>query len=419
MDKGIIKAAIAFFSSSVLVQGIGFLSQVFLMRELSVAQFGTYALVFEALAMCNMVVSGAFRNYYLREINKGNSSNILLPYQLLFGSFWCVFSTVSIGLVFNLDNMIILGMSLSMVLSSLIMPKWTECLALGKRKLIIMRDLTYACGTFLLILFYVFYLKKHINFLIISVFTLNIIVSLLFFMDFTELRKYFTFCNIKLLTTSIVPFFGIFIANTIYNKIGVTFINHMSSISNVALYLAMFKFITPLFFIQNALVSSILPKFNSERSLEFDKKIFLFFAVPGLIVTVVLPLVFPVVISVLGLYKYENITGLFYYGSPIIFISFIYGALSNYISVSGGQSLILKTNIYAIIFYILSLFVCEALGVKINIIILVLSLFVISESFICIVYYFDIKKNNKITGLFIWSPLLVITYEIFMVGKLL
>ncbi|WP_146005495.1 hypothetical protein [Erwinia sp. B116] len=414
MERNIIKSAMAFLSSSILVQLIGFASQIVLMRNLSLNDFGRYALAFEAIAMCNMIVTGAFRNYYLREIKKENTGSNLMSYQLFFGSFWCVMSTIIVGVMFSLDLVLITSMAISLVISSLIMPHWVEALAHGRRKLIIYRDIANSALTLVFIASFILFFKGNIEFLIVGIFIINASVAILFFWKKEDFRNILNLESLKSVTTPLTPFFSIFIANTAYNKIGVTYINHFSTISNVALYLAMYKFITPLFFIQASLISAVMPKYNSNEKIAFDLKFFSFFALPGLLVSVFLPLLFPIFIIIAGLERYSDVSTLLYFGSPVIFVSFIYGALSNFIAINGGQSYILKTNIYGILVYLMFLITSHIFIPSIDIMASTISFFVISESILCYIYYSKIKKTNSITVFFLVSPLLVVLYEIIM-----
>ncbi|PLV57865.1 hypothetical protein NV64_14955 [Erwinia sp. B116] len=337
-----------------------------------------------------------------------------MSYQLFFGSFWCVMSTIIVGVMFSLDLVLITSMAISLVISSLIMPHWVEALAHGRRKLIIYRDIANSALTLVFIASFILFFKGNIEFLIVGIFIINASVAILFFWKKEDFRNILNLESLKSVTTPLTPFFSIFIANTAYNKIGVTYINHFSTISNVALYLAMYKFITPLFFIQASLISAVMPKYNSNEKIAFDLKFFSFFALPGLLVSVFLPLLFPIFIIIAGLERYSDVSTLLYFGSPVIFVSFIYGALSNFIAINGGQSYILKTNIYGILVYLMFLITSHIFIPSIDIMASTISFFVISESILCYIYYSKIKKTNSITVFFLVSPLLVVLYEIIM-----
>lgn len=411
MDSKVIKSALSFLSSSVIVQMISFFSQIILMRNLSVDDFGKYSLSFEALSMCNMVVTSSFRNFYMRQYSLSVDIRNLIMYQIMYGSLWCCISSIIIGLTFTLGFKIIVYMTISLIFSSIILPIWVELLLDNKRNRIIFKDITYSIITFLFIVVYIKLGYQEITFLIVSIFIVNAIVSLLFFWN-----KNLTSCitNIKIpegLEGSILPFFGVFIVNTIYNKIGVTFLNYTSSIQSVAIYLATFKFITPIYFVQTSLISSILPKFKSDRDFIFNFKFFIYFAFPGLLITILLPFILPFVVDLFGITKYSSISHYLIFGSPIIFISFVYGALSNYLSIRGGQFKIITTNLIAISVYLFSLIIFHFINFKIDPIETCLSFFVITESFICFMYYILIKKTNIISLMFLFSPILVILYE--------
>ncbi|MDF6117931.1 hypothetical protein NLO00_24690, partial [Escherichia coli] len=113
----------------------------------------------------------------------------------------------------------------------------------------------------------------------------------------------FNFTLIKNVKLSIIPFFGVFIVNTIYNKLGVTFVNLKLGIVDVAVYLAAFKFITPFYAVQAALISAVMPKFTSAEKFKFNYSFFMFFALPGAIASILLILLFPTMISIFSLHK--------------------------------------------------------------------------------------------------------------------
>lgn len=416
MDKRIITAALSFLSSSIIAQLFSFLTQIYLMRTLTIQQYGVYSLSFEALAMCNMIVTGTFRNFYAREIKTGTGTEVLLPYQMLYGSFWCVVSTLLVGLMFRIPLSISIPMAISMTIASLILPYWVHDLVNGYRKRIIYRDISYALILFIVVVSSIRVLNLSVYQIIISVLVWNGIAAWIFFFRKKTVYHLFDFKKSNQINTNIVPFFGVFLVNTIYNKIGVTFLNVFYSITDVALYLAVFKFITPLYFIQTSLISSVVPKFKEHQDFKFDKKFYALFSLPALLVSILLPVCFPLVVTVFGISKYHQLPHLLLYASPIIFITFIYGSLSNFISLNGGQSCIIKTNLFGIVIYLILLLTAYYLKVLHHPLEACLGCFVISEALLCLAYYYRIKKTNPITNLFVYSALLTIAYELFIMN---
>ncbi|VCY84144.1 hypothetical protein BANRA_02818 [Escherichia coli] len=99
--------------------------------------------------------------------------------------------------------------------------------------------------------------------------------------------------------------FGVFIVNTIYNKLGVTFVNLKLGIVDVAVYLAAFKFITPFYAVQAALISAVMPKFTSAEKFKFNYS-FLCFCFAGNCINPV-DFVVPYYDKYFSLHKYDGL----------------------------------------------------------------------------------------------------------------
>lgn len=415
MNVSVIKAALAYVLSALSVQGVAFLTQLILLRYFSVTNYGFYAISFEAVIMANMVISGAFRNFYLKEIRKGVNPNILMSYQLYYGSLGCLISSVFTCTILQVPIQISIYITMSMVFSSLILPISTNLLAKGYKWRIISRDITISLLSFCSVIFLVYYKQASVSIIIISLLLIQMVVNLFFFLRLSSLCSAFSLKNLNFINDSMLPFLGIFLLNTIYNKIGVSYVNFFSDVATVATFLAAFKFVNPFFSIQAALISAIMPNFISKDNIKFDVKFFSFFALPGLLISGVLMFFFPYIIKIIELEKYGSLYDVILFLSPVIFIVFIYGALSNFISVSGGQSYILKTNILGVLIYIFILIIAYFLFNPDIIINVVISSFVITESFVCGLYYYRVKRSNEITVLFLVSPVLIISYELFLI----
>lgn len=415
MNITLMKSAIAYILSSFFVQGIAFISQILLMRWFNLTEYGKYALAFEVFAICNLVINGAFRNFYLKAIRFGSSSSSLISYQLVYGSFWCLVSVITISLIFKLDYQISLVMCMSMVLSSIFLPVSMEFLAKGYKWRLITRDILNS--GFVLVISYCLILHgiEKSGAFIVCILISQVIVNFIVFVRFVKIKDFFDFKKNNKIGFSIIPFFGVFIVNTIYNKLGVSYVNLTVGIESVAIYLAAFKFITPFYAIQTALISAIMPKFTTEAKFEFNKRFFVFFALPGGVSSLFLFLAFPLIVGLFGLEKYDGLYNIIKFSSPVIFVVFLYGALSNYIAVNGGQRYIITTNALGIFIYVIMLGVCRFFLGNSYILIFSISFFVITECCVCILYYTRLKKENRISKLFLLSPILVITYEFFQI----
>ncbi|WP_248791806.1 hypothetical protein, partial [Escherichia coli] len=89
MNKQILKTASLYTGFSIINQFIGLLVQLILMRGSTIIDYGEYAINFEALALIQLVLANAYRNYYLQKIREDNSHeniNKLIYYQAINGS---------------------------------------------------------------------------------------------------------------------------------------------------------------------------------------------------------------------------------------------------------------------------------------------------------------------------------------------
>ena len=71
MKDTILKTALAYALGSLIAQIINLISVFIFMRELTLAEFGLYGLVFECFALLQMVVFNSFRNIYLQDFRLG------------------------------------------------------------------------------------------------------------------------------------------------------------------------------------------------------------------------------------------------------------------------------------------------------------------------------------------------------------
>ncbi|HCR1926091.1 TPA: hypothetical protein ONC29_004644, partial [Enterobacter kobei] len=126
------------------------------------------------------------------------------------------------------------------------------------------------------------------------------IVSLVFFVLFADFKFNFQFLLVNgfVFDKKIVVFLMIFIVNALHNRYGGIFLRHYSTEIQVALYLAAFKFINPLFFIQSSLISAFMPSFIKEKEFKFDYKVFFTFGAPGALIALMLWFMFPSMLSI-------------------------------------------------------------------------------------------------------------------------
>ncbi|CAH6023751.1 TPA: lipopolysaccharide biosynthesis protein [Klebsiella variicola] len=413
MNKGIISTASYYVFFSLLTQSLTLVSQLLLMKYFSIRDYGYMGISFEAYIFLQMIVPNALRNFYLQKIRtSGHGNNELLldklvKFQIYIGSIIILTFGCIVAFLYRLDAFLSILIIATGILSSIIQPLQAFWLANNRRFLVIAKDLSSAFLFLLSIVVLIYYFSVSIKSIVILQFLIFSVVPCCFYIYYRLKQKgnSQTSLNIEMLNKSdiygLLIFMMIFLVNTMHNKFGVMFLNKYTTLTEVAIYLAAFKFINPVFFVQSSLISAYMPKFIHEKELHFDYKLFLTFFIPGIIISSCLYFAFPLVVSILSIEKYLSSYPLIKVGCLFILVVFLYGALSNYISVSGGKNFILLTNLIALGLMLLFCFLNRNSD---NLSVFVMHVFVLAECIVGISYYLYLKfKKIKISILYILS----------------
>ncbi|HIB6175288.1 TPA: lipopolysaccharide biosynthesis protein [Klebsiella variicola subsp. variicola] len=413
MNKGIISTASYYVFFSLLTQSLTLVSQLLLMKYFSIRDYGYMGISFEAYIFLQMIVPNALRNFYLQKIRtSGHENNELLldklvKFQIYIGSIIILTFGCIVAFLYRLDAFLSILIIATGILSSIIQPLQAFWLANNRRFLVIAKDLSSAFLFLLSIVVLIYYFSVSIKSIVILQFLIFSVVPCCFYIYYRLKQKgnSQTSLNIEMLNKSdiygLLIFMMIFLVNTMHNKFGVMFLNKYTTLTEVAIYLAAFKFINPVFFVQSSLISAYMPKFIHEKELHFDYKLFLTFFIPGIIISSCLYFAFPLVVSILSIEKYLSSYPLIKVGCLFILVVFLYGALSNYISVSGGKNFILLTNLIALGLMLLFCFLNRNSD---NLSVFVMHVFVLAECIVGISYYLCLKfKKIKISILYILS----------------
>ncbi|HDZ0998906.1 TPA: hypothetical protein RRU80_000001, partial [Klebsiella variicola] len=396
-----------------LTQSLTLVSQLLLMKYFSIRDYGYMGISFEAYIFLQMIVPNALRNFYLQKIRtSGHGNNELLldklvKFQIYIGSIIILTFGCIVAFLYRLDAFLSILIIATGILSSIIQPLQAFWLANNRRFLVIAKDLSSAFLFLLSIVVLIYYFSVSIKSIVILQFLIFSVVPCCFYIYYRLKQKgnSQTSLNIEMLNKSdiygLLIFMMIFLVNTMHNKFGVMFLNKYTTLTEVAIYLAAFKFINPVFFVQSSLISAYMPKFIHEKELHFDYKLFLTFFIPGIIISSCLYFAFPLVVSILSIEKYLSSYPLIKVGCLFILVVFLYGALSNYISVSGGKNFILLTNLIALGLMLLFCFLNRNSD---NLSVFVMHVFVLAECIVGISYYLYLKfKKIKISILYILS----------------
>ncbi|MBZ8697265.1 hypothetical protein H5S42_12935 [Escherichia coli] len=412
MTKIIFKTAALYMFFSVINQAIGLFIQLILMQGVSINNYGIYAINFEAMALMQLVLANAYRNFYLQKIRNNISEfeiNNLITYQIVNGTISILIFGTLISLAYKLSLAVSAFLIISNVLSSLLLPLQANWLANNERFKIIIKDFTISIVSLIAVIISVKMMKFSVNQITITQFIVYGGVSFVILFIFKDKLKSKAVFSKNIFSCfhfdkTLYVFILIFTINALHNKYGGLFLRHYSNEMQTALYLAAFKFINPLFFIQTSLISAFMPNFIKNKNFEFDIKVYFTFAIPGILIALLLYFFFPFILGVLRIEKYLPAYEIIKVASLFVFIVFIYGAMSNYISVSGGQSFILKVNILALTLMCIASFLLINDN---NISFMLINVFVFAEALICILYYAYLSKIKvKTSVLFLISPLL-------------
>ncbi|WP_413741259.1 hypothetical protein ACL2XO_18620 [Sodalis sp. RH15] len=417
MSKSIVGTASIYAIGSLITQALNFLAQIVLMRSLSLADYGYYGLSFEVLILLQMVVGGAFRNFYLQLFrNESADVNNLTYYQISNGSLYIGLFSILLYFLYGVGFIISISLTLSFILTSLSLPLQTKMLADNRRVVLIVKDILTSVVSVMTIFVTVKLMRLPVTQVVIVQLIPAVFVSLTYiyryqkniFKEFT-LNAFYKYAKFKY-EPILITFILVFLVNSLHNKLGILYIKHFSELSVLAIYIAAFKFINPTLFIQSSLVSAYMPRFINDKNFRFDHKVFLIFFIPGLAVTLALYFLFPYVISFLNLTLYTNTYSLIKIGTWFILVVFIYGPMSNYISVSGGQKFILIANCFAFSLYLVAALITGVFLTENALALGIVFCFILAECLIGFFYYLYLaKKKMYISFLFPFSLVMILS----------
>lgn len=407
MKDNILKTAVFYAVGSLIAQVISLLSVFLFMKELTLSEFGLYGIVFECFTLLQMVVFNSFRNIYLQDFRSGDfdlDSKIFT--QLTLGSFVLLLITALCTYIFKIKIELSVVLFISLFLNSLSIPIFAKFLVDNQRFILVFKDVLVAL--FLLAAAF-FTTKFHKNFSIEVIVSIQIMVSgiisfsffLLYFFKRSFSIKFFKF-KLNMLYPLFV-FLGIFFINSFYNKMAVIAFNNVGDMVFLAVYLGALKFVSPFMFVNNALVQAYIPRFMSDSFNNFNAKVFFHFFIPSLVIALALYCFFPLILNILDLQKYYQSYELVKIFSLYLISVFIYGSLSNFINVNGGQKIVLFVNIIVLIIYALFLFFLVSYNIvdpkK------VAAGYVFLEIFTILVYCLYLTPKVKISYFYFISPL--------------
>ena len=381
MRKQLLRDSAVYISGSIIVQILGFIGLVYLMRFLPVAEYGKYTYIIEFVSIFAFFSDGGFTQHIVKESSqkpdliesiyaKAQSAQILISALMLF---------LILGISYpsnSLQDFYYLGIfGLSVVISAYFAPMLAILIAAGRKDLIFYKDLSLSILKLAFMLIGI-YFKAPLTYFIYLGFINCLVLSLLFL--YTRYKKEFLyFLKLKIDIPGSIGFIRhgalftvLMAANVIYNKIDIIMLEKIAGSTEVGFYSGSTRFVYPFMFISGAFMTAIFPSLakHSDNKSEFKKIQYLATYYLGGI---------GILLSTLLFFSAEHIFPFFFdekYDASIpvfrilvwyLAIVFIYGSISNNLVAKNKIKFLVYLNLIMIVLNVaLNSFLIPVYGAK-------------------------------------------------------
>ena len=352
-------------SGSIIVQILGFIGLVSLMRFLPVAEYGKYTYIIEFISIFAFFSDGGFTQHIIKESsqNPGLEDKIYSKAQsaqlLISGTMLVLILSISYAVNTITDFYYLSVFGLSVVVSAWFSPMLAILIASGRKDLIFYKDVSLSVIRIVFILLGI-YFKASFSYFIFLGF-LNGIVLLILYLYIRGQQDFKRILNFKL---SIADSFGfirhgflftiLMAANVIYSKIDIIMLEKMIGSVEVGYYSGATKFIYPFMFISSAFMTAIFPKL-AKHSEEKDKfrniqiTAVYYLGGIGIFLSISLYLGAEIIFQLFFGDKYDNSIPIFKILVWFLAIVFLYGPISNSLVAKNRIKFLAYLNLFMII----------------------------------------------------------------------
>jgi len=352
-------------SGSIIVQILGFIGLVSLMRFLPVAEYGKYTYIIEFISIFAFFSDGGFTQHIIKESsqNPGSEDKIYSKAQsaqlLISGTMLVLILSISYAVNTITDFYYLSVFGLSVVVSAWFSPMLAILIASGRKDLIFYKDVSLSVIRIVFILLGI-YFKASFSYFIFLGF-LNGIVLLILYLYIRGQQDFKRILNFKL---SIADSFGfirhgflftiLMAANVIYSKIDIIMLEKMIGSVEVGYYSGATKFIYPFMFISSAFMTAIFPKL-AKHSEEKDKfrniqiTAVYYLGGIGIFLSISLYLGAEIIFQLFFGDKYDNSIPIFKILVWFLAIVFLYGPISNSLVAKNRIKFLAYLNLFMII----------------------------------------------------------------------
>jgi O-antigen/teichoic acid export membrane protein len=368
-------------SGSIIVQILGFIGLVSLMRFLPVAEYGKYTYIIEFISIFAFFSDGGFTQHIIKESsqNPGSEDKIYSKAQsaqlLICGIMLALILSISYAINTITDFYYLSVFGLSVVVSAWFSPMLAILIASGRKDLIFYKDVSLSVIRIVFILLGI-YFKASFSYFIFLGFV-NGIVLLILYLYIRGQQEFKRILNFKL---AIADSFGfirhgflftiLMAANVIYSKIDIIMLEKMIGSVEVGYYSGATKFIYPFMFISSAFMTAIFPKL-AKHSEEKDKfrniqnTALYYLGGIGILLSTSLFLGADTIFQLFFGDKYDNSIPTFKILVWFLAIVFIYGPISNSLVAKNRVKFLVYLNVFMIILnVVLNLFLIPDYGAK-------------------------------------------------------
>lgn len=281
MRKQLLKDSAIYLSGSIIVQVLGFVGLISLMRFLPVEDYGKYTYIIEFISIFAFFSDGGFTQHIIKESSqnpgalekiyaKAQSAQLLISGIMLILILGISYPTNSIKDFYYLS---VFG--LSVVVSAYFAPVLAILIASGRKDLIFYKDVLLSALKLLFILLGIFFNAPFSYFIYLGF--INCFVLLILFIFIRSQKEFKRIFKLKLTPLNGMGFISqgflftiLMAANVIYNKIDIIMLEKMTGSIEVGYYSGATRFIYPFMFISGAFMTAIFPKL-AKHSEEKDK----------------------------------------------------------------------------------------------------------------------------------------------------
>ena len=365
MRKQLLKDSAIYMSGSIIVQILGFIGLVSLMRFLPIAEYGKYTYIIEFISIFAFFSDGGFTQHIIKESsqNPGLEDKIYSKAQsaqlLISGTMLVLILSISYAVNTITDFYYLSVFGLSVVVSAWFSPMLAILIASGRKDLIFYKDVSLSLIRIVFILLGI-YFKASFSYFIFLGF-LNGIVLLILYLYIRGQQDFKRILNFKL---SIADSFGfirhgflftiLMAANVIYSKIDIIMLEKMIGSVEVGYYSGATKFIYPFMFISSAFMTAIFPKL-AKHSEEKDKfrniqiTAVYYLGGIGIFLSISLYLGAEIIFQLFFGDKYDNSIPIFKILVWFLAIVFLYGPISNSLVAKNRIKFLAYLNLFMII----------------------------------------------------------------------